>query len=79
MRMLAVLILLNVCRLLIIIIIIIFVLNYYVLIICFPPTSTMPVGLKISYNMVCRLRWSALGKKLRLGESVAEGDCIASL
>ena len=29
--------------------------------------------------MVCRLRWSALGKKLRLGESVTEGDCIASL
>ena len=30
------------------------------------PTSTKPVVLKILYNMVCRLRWSALGKKLRL-------------
>ena len=28
----------------------------------FSPTSTNPVGLKISYNMVFRLRWSALGK-----------------
>ena len=36
-------------------------------------------GLKISYNMVCRLRRSAVATKLRLGESVAEGDCIAYL
>ena len=57
------------------IIIIIIIILYFI----FSLTSTKPVGLKISYNMVCRLGWSAVGKKLRLRESVAEGDCIASL
>ena len=60
----------------VIIIIIIIILFYFISFFIF---FAKPVGLKISYNIVCRLRWSALGNKLRLGESVAEGDCIASL
>ena len=61
------------------IIIIIIIIYLFIYLLFFSPTSAKPVGLKISYNMVCRLRWAALGKKLRLGESVAEGDCNASL
>ena len=40
--------------------------SYYYYYLLFSPRLTF----KISYNMVCRLR---------LGESVAEGDCITSL
>ena len=49
----------------IIIIIIIIIILFYLFI--FSPTSTKPVGLKISYYIICWLRWFALGKKLRLG------------
>ena len=52
---------------------------YFCLFYFISPTGTKPVGLKINYNMVSRLGSSALGKKLRLGESVAEGVCIAYL
>ena len=45
-----------------IIIIIIIIIIIVIIIICNSPTSTKPVGLTISYIMVCRLKWSALGK-----------------
>ena len=45
-----------------------FYLFIYLFILLFVPTNTKPVDLKITYNMVCRLRWSALGKKLKLGK-----------
>ena len=53
-----------VITIIIIIIIIVFIIIIIIYLFLFfnSPTSMKHVGLKISYNMVCRLRWSALGK-----------------